>query len=201
MGRYWEWPNYDKKLLQVFDWVKDCQKAIDLCEKHNLVIQAGGATGVWPAYLAGYFDNVIAVEPETDNYRCMEYNLEGMSNVSCIHAALSNEAGHCSLNNDATEAENCGTWYVVDGKDIRLITIDSLNVNACDLICLDVEGHERKAREGGIKTIERFKPVIMLESKSLPYLNNDPEEAERWLARIGYKRSAQVHRDIILTCG
>ena len=49
---------------------------------------------------------------------------------------------------------------------IPMVTIDSLNVN-CDLIQLDVEGFEENALKGAYLTIERCKPVIIIEQKRL----------------------------------
>jgi len=198
MGRQWSWPEYDEKLIQVFDWVTDCRQAIDLCSQRRLALQAGGATGVWPAFLADYFDRVVTVEPEPENYRCLVENLQGFDKITHFHAALGEKPGWCDLVNDQSEANNCGTWYVVNGRTTRIITIDSLVVDRCDLICLDIEGAELSALKGAIETIKAHRPVIMLEDKVLPYLGNKTGLAQKWLAQFGYRVAATVHRDIIL---
>ena len=197
-GRNWEWPDYDKKLIQVFDWVSDCQKAIDICKGRSLALQAGGAVGVWPAYLADYFDRVVTVEPEHENYRCLASNLRDFTNVTHFNGVLSNRSGRVGLGQDPSEVENAGTWYVKAGDSVRAFTIDSLALDACDLICLDVEGHEQLALEGGIKTIQKHSPVIMIEDKELRYIGNRKGEAVEWLKSFGYQVVATAHRDVIL---
>jgi FkbM family methyltransferase len=44
------------------------------------------------------------------------------------------------------------------------ITIDSLQLQRCDLIKFDVEGWETRAINGAIRTISRFKPVLFFEA-------------------------------------
>jgi hypothetical protein len=44
------------------------------------------------------------------------------------------------------------------------ITIDSLQLQRCDLIKFDVEGWETRALNGAIRTISRFKPVLFFEA-------------------------------------
>jgi FkbM family methyltransferase len=70
---------------------------------------------------------------------------------------------------DINRAEliHCGSHTVNDtvglGK-IPMLMIDTLKLDACDLIQLDVEGYEGKVLEGAIETIIRYKPVITVET-------------------------------------
>jgi hypothetical protein len=43
------------------------------------------------------------------------------------------------------------------------MTIDSLGLEACNIIQLDVEGFEQYAIAGAVKTLEKFRPVIVAE--------------------------------------
>ena len=196
---HWEWPDYDRKLIQVFDWVEDCQAAIDLCDKRGLAIQAGGAVGVWPAYLSQHFDKVVTLEPEPINYACLVENVKDLGNVTTINGAFSDSNGFVSLENDPRESNNCGTWYIHGAGSIMAYAGDSLDL-AVDFLCLDVEGHELEALHGFEKTIERYRPVIMLEEKPLPHMKRPASAAREWLGKFGYTIAARVNRDIILSC-
>jgi hypothetical protein len=46
---------------------------------------------------------------------------------------------------------------------VKQITIDSLNLDHCDLMKIDVETYECNVIEGAINTIEKYKPEIFLE--------------------------------------
>ena len=48
--------------------------------------------------------------------------------------------------------------------NIPQMRIDDLNLSSCDLIHLDVEGSEDRVLKGAINTLQKFKPVIILES-------------------------------------
>lgn len=46
---------------------------------------------------------------------------------------------------------------------IPVITLDSLKINNISVMKIDVEGHELNALKGAIKTIQRSRPVIVIE--------------------------------------
>lgn len=71
------------------------------------------------------------------------------------------------------------------------------------MIQLDIEGAERDALMSGVETIERCRPVIVLEQKPLPHLKKFGQkagDAQRWLIEnCGYQAAEYIHRDVILT--
>ena len=62
-------------------------------------------------------------------------------------------------------------------------------------IQLDVEGHEQAALEGAMRTIERCRPLIVLET--LP----EAQWVEQHLAPLGYRAEGSVNRNFVLRCG
>ena len=50
------------------------------------------------------------------------------------------------------------------GEEIETITIDSLNLESCDYMKIDVEGFEPLVLIGAEQTIKKFKPTILFES-------------------------------------
>jgi FkbM family methyltransferase len=51
-----------------------------------------------------------------------------------------------------------------DDANISIINIDSLNLSNLDLIKLDVQGMEQQVIDGGIETIQKNKPILILEA-------------------------------------
>lgn len=99
---------------------------------------------------------------------------------------------------------NAGAHYVSGDGDIPIITVDSLQLDACDLLCLDIEGSEPLALRGAEQTIRKFRPVIMFEEKGLSerYYGIPRNSAEQWVLSLGlgYKVASKVRADVILRC-
>lgn len=200
----WSWPDHDEKLLQVNDWVSDADVAMKYVDKFDVCIQAGGACGVWPAYLSNHFKEVFTFEPVVSNYECLSRNIP--AGVYPFNRGLSDDAQGLYMALDEMEHNNCGAYYPSEslgggcGYASRSSTIDGFDFDKCDLIALDIEGHEGKALKGAAKTIEQFSPVIMIEEKPLPHLRNGVHlEARKYLESIGYKQVDQIHRDVVFT--
>jgi len=130
------------------------------------VIQAGGNLGVFPKGLSEVFDKVHTFEPDQLNFECMLKNCTGCTNIEFYNSGLGNKitTGRISYN----PLDNCGAVQIAEGgTDLNITTIDSFNFTDIDLIWLDIEGFEVKALQGARQTIERCKPVIILENKGL----------------------------------
>ncbi len=196
----WNWPDDDRKLMQVNHWVDDVDRFLALGGLRGVAVQAGGACGIWPARLAGYFEQVITFEPCAANFECLQANCEPFANIRAINAALGRAPCRMRLARDAFEDGNAGAWYLAAGDDVEVMTIDSLALDACDLIMLDVEGFELEALIGAEQTISRFRPMIVLEQKQLPHMAGDARDAGRWLESRGYSARMQSHNDVVYQC-
>ncbi len=217
-GRRWKWPKKDIKLQQVNDWVNDLDAvllAMSKADRHcGVAIQAGGACGVWPAELAKHFDMVFTFEPDLLNYWCLCANVSHLpTKIFPANMALGERKGEVVTMIHHTEQNNVGAYYTQDagadqvkaGLAVPRITIDSMEMASCDLICLDIEGREVEALRGAQQTIDQYQPYIMIEEKDLPQMgkrkpvNHMKGEALEWLQKIhGYSVIREVHRDLVL---
>jgi len=190
----WRWPGHDDQLIRVFDWVKDLEKALEHVKDFSQCVQAGGACGVWPLYLQNHFDTVYTFEPEPENFKCLRANAP---DAIATFGALGSERGWAGLT--IGEHANVGTYHVIKGDNTPVYAIDDEVTGPVGLIALDVEGHELEALRGARTTIDRYRPVIMLEEKQLPHMTVDHRAARWYLERHwGYKVVSQIHRDIVL---
>lgn len=213
-GKRWKWPEDDNKLKQVNDWVNDLDAVLLLMiqagSDFNGVIQAGGACGVWPVALAQHFDMVFTFEPNRLNYWCLSANVSHLpTKVFPFNQALGERPGNVVTELPASEQNNAGAYYTADADPtadtVPRVTIDSLEMKFCDLICLDVEGREVEVLRGAQQTIDKFQPFIMIEEKDLPQMGKGKPvghtkgEATEWLQKIhGYTVVRTIHRDVIL---
>lgn len=194
------WPKDDSKLILVIDQVNDLYSVLPLLKNKRTCIQAGGACGIWPAFLANHFDFVMSFEPHPENYACATENVRHLENVIMFDTALSSKEKPFSINRDAIEDYNSGAFYIKEDKASKktAFTIDKFMIEHLDFICLDVEGSEHEVLKGALETIERCKPVILIEEKDLPHCESNP--ARQLLESLGYHEAVKVHRDVVFVC-
>lgn len=186
------WPSRDEACHRVCYDLNGAEIASSYCEKHDLVIQAGGNVGVWPRFLRGMFSNVWTFEPSTENYNLMLKNLSGVD-VRMWNAALGRRQGRCSM---TLNPRNCGDDRTGPGKEIEVLAIDDLGVNP-DLIYLDVQGDELGVLEGAVQTLGRCSPVVAIEhDRSLVAERGD---AAAYLHSLGYSELERYGQDRIFS--
>lgn len=198
----WAWPDTDTKLQQVNEWVADIDAIIPHVKKFDVCVQAGGACGVWPVRFADFFERVFTFEPDPENFACLESNCEGYEEIVPFNVALGREPGTCNLALHAQELGNAGAHYAVPGSNCRVIAIDDLRLQDCDLIQLDVEGAEFNALLGAASTIAKFRPVVVIEEKPLPQQGTEGAHlvARYQLEEWGYREVTKLHRDVVFAC-
>lgn len=202
----WQWVDQDFKSFNIFDTVKEIDEWIDLCKGFDVAIQAGGNFGIWPVRMSQIFNSVYTFEPDPEIVECLINNIVSGADgdVKIFHAALSNEDGRrVAVHRDEVHINNYGAGYIVDGDQCSTMTIDDLGLDACDLICLDIEGAELDALKGGEETISKHKPLIVVEDKPMPQLrhfNRSIGSPGAWLRELGYREAKKVHWDTIYAC-
>lgn len=175
----------------------DVDLALTHVKDFNSCIQAGGNCGVWASYLAAHFAEVWTIEADFTNYRCL---LRNTANIDCVHpiwAALSDKSGRSvALNRDI---QNVGAHHIngsSSAEEVTTLAIDDLELEHCGLLQLDIEGHEPVALLGARKTIERCKPVIMVEDNGTCSRYGYKAGWEKEF--FGYRVADTVNRDVIL---
>ena len=188
------WPKTDREgRFGALTDVRQMGAFLEHVKSREVVVQAGGNVGVYPAYLAKQFQYVHTFEPDPENYACLIKNIatcEG--NIRTYNAALGAEEGVCGVSLEV--ADNCGTVRINGDGNIPMRTIDAMELPACDLIWLDIEGYELQALKGAEKTVEKFWPAIIIEDARhhnypVPLTEKHgiaPGAATEWLYDHGY---------------
>lgn len=191
------WPDYDPNgdgMLR--RKLTDATCAARFCLSHSVAVQAGGHVGLWPLSLAKQFGRVFTFEPDPDCYQAMLRNVAdaGATNIVMSDRALGPVNGPIGLSPRATS----GSFRVQEDGTIPIeqITLDSLELPACDALFLDVEHYEVEALRGAALTIEKYSPVIHVEE--LPGVR---EAIQGHLSRLGYYQVFKVHGDRIYQRG
>jgi FkbM family methyltransferase len=161
-------------------------------DRRNLIIQAGGNGGLYPAIYSEFFKQVITFEPHHRWFACLSVNAPA-ENVFKYRAALGNDNEPVEI---VTPGGNMGGMYVKSGGIIPKLKIDAFGLSP-DLIHLDVEGAERSALQGAIETIERARPLIVVEwdGSTTRAFNYTLFEFEGFFSKIGYVLQKEWNRD------
>lgn len=182
------------------EWITShYDKYFKYLKNRNVVITAGANCGMYAKLYSKQFKAVYAFEPTPLNFHCMVMNNQN-TNVIKFNCALGDKVRmigmyetnttNSGMNEARIENDDLSHSFVKQEgtklTDIIIprLTIDTLQLPECDLIQLDVQGYELECLKGGKDTIEKFKPVIILE-----YGNND-EKIVNYLKTINY-----IHKD------
>lgn len=199
----WWWPLDDRHARSVVmrDVVPDVFNVLSYTPERRVIVQAGGNVGVYPVALADRFSRVITFEPDPVNAECLELNVrarDALRRVTIHRSALGAESGVCQPTE--VDANNCGANRVVFGEgDVPVTTIDSLGLEICDCIWLDLEGAEAHALMGAAQTIARCSPVISVEDKGLDerFFGAAEGAVPALLRSYGYEQIGAYGRDKI----
>jgi FkbM family methyltransferase len=169
----------------LFDWIQDHNDFMSQVKKFDVVVQAGGNCGMYPRFYKNYFKEVYTFEPDELNYYCLDANCKGPS-FHKFKGGLGNTDESLSLKRG--RMTNVGTHKLTSAPgNVKMYRIDELNLTECDLIHLDIEGYEEKALRGAVKTIEKFKPVVITERSG----------GEQLLLSMGYKIHKKLRMDTV----
>ena len=201
--RFWHWPiaDTDNSFDAIADhWEKGLRDIfLGLTQgRRGVVVQAGGNCGMYPLLLSDHFKRVYTFEPDGDNFHCLVLNCE-KGNIVKAQLALGSVPGMGYVHRrwpGNTGAHQINPAYPIPTGDlmyIPIITIDSLGLDQCDFIQLDVEGREHEVLLGATGVISAFHPIISVERATSPVFT--------LLGKLGYTRTYNACDDTVFITG
>ena len=140
------------------------------------VVEVGANIGAHTIPLARHCapGPLVAFEPQQRVFQvlCANLALNGVANVIALPEACSTEEGWGSLSVLNFEAEDnfggstLGPAHAVNNR-VRVTTVDALQLEACHLLKIDVEGSEPAVLQGASDTINRYRPRLYVENEIL----------------------------------
>jgi FkbM family methyltransferase len=146
------------------------------------------------------FKKVHCFEPHNEIFKLLAINTHKHNNISIHPFGLSNKQKKIILASDKSNmgathimvkkkkggvAKLNGGWYRSRGIVKKLDQISNIFKDKIDLIKIDVEGHELKVLQGGIKIIKKNSPIIIFEESQIK--NNCSSDTIDFLKKINYK--------------
>ena len=156
-----------RSLREYGEWAK---KELDflsaLVRPGSVIIDAGAFIGTHTlafSKFTGPEGKVYSFEAHPTFFKLLEKNIKdnSITNVSTFNSGLSNKTGKMKVEDvDIHSTNSFGSMKLKEDKpgnnmlDIGITTIDSLNIESCDLIKLDVEGMEASVLSGASKLLK-----------------------------------------------
>jgi FkbM family methyltransferase len=189
------------------DEVKLAVNLLTLRRMHHgdgvVALDCGANIGVhtieWAKAMTGW-GSVLAIEAQERIFYALAGNISinNCFNAYAIHAAVSSEPGTLDIPNpnylvpssfgslelrqrDGNEFIGQAIDYDAKTVSVSKVALDGLNLPRVDFIKLDVEGMELEALEGARQTIERSRPIMLIEK-----IKADSAELQKWLETRGY---------------
>jgi FkbM family methyltransferase len=131
---------------------------------------------------------VMAFEPQRVVFQtlCANMALNSVDNVLCRQLALGEIDGNILVPKlDSARTSNFGGLALgvhKQGEPVQLTRIDALELPACHMMKIDVEGMERNVLEGARETIAKYRPLLYVENDR----RDRSDELIRFIDSLGY---------------
>ena len=172
------------------------QTALRYCKKFRIALDIGAHVGLWSKELTNKFQIVHSFEPCKE---FLELLTKNAPKATVHEIALGKGQGEVALE---IPPDNTGMAKVVRGVagSIQMLPLDHYHFTNVDFIKIDVEGYELDVIKGGVKTLLKNDPVIIVEQKEKHASPEEgPHAAVRFLMReLKYKVVDRVVDDWIL---
>lgn len=175
-------------------------------------MDVGAHVGLWAMWLVKGFEHVHSFEPVKLHADLYFKNVPG-DNFTLHRYALGEKEGQIQMQIPAETTGNAhiaiqgrhpGTKHVPNPDDVRtepaeMRTLDSFGFENVDFIKIDVEGYELPMIKGGLQTIKKNKPFIVVEQKKNESAYGGKEnEALKFLCSIGMNIVEPMGGDYLL---
>lgn len=178
--------------------------ALEWAEGRRCAVDVGANVGLWSWNMARDFNAVAAFEPVPLYARCWRRNIESEA-ATLREVALGEAEGTVDMAAESDAA--CGQTGVASAgngnvaKAVPARTLDSFGLTDVDFIKIDCEGYELCVLRGAVKTLERWRPVVIVEQKpgNAQRYGFGERDAVKFLLDMGARLRAEISGDFILS--
>lgn len=146
------------------------KRIIEQLSPSDVMIDVGANVGV---YANAARCRVYAFEPAQKPFRTLLASVEGNPRYSVYNFALSDHEGRKTLYIQPRSGTSSFTKrpLAIDEEDVPCRTLDSFVSEygvKPTFIKIDVEGHQMEVLRGGLETIKKWKPILLIEGEEAP---------------------------------
>jgi len=161
----------------------------EMSKMNGVLFDIGAHTGIYTIIgnLANNHNKIISLEPYPMSYARLTSNLK-LNNITTnnsLEYALSDSNSQCKLQVNTHVMYHTSGGKVSEHGNIPInsITLDSLKINKKVVgLKIDTEGHEHRVIKGGLDTIKKDMPMIIMEVNQESF-----NDCRNMLEPLGYK--------------
>ena len=173
--------------------------ALEHVKQWRTVVDVGAHVGFWSMHLARRFQHLEAFEPVAEHRECWALNMEGQKNTTLHECALGAVDGNVAM---VIPPGSSGGTHIGGPGWIPMKTLDSFEFQDVDFLKIDCEGAEGAVLEGGVETMRRCRPCVIVEQKGHIMAANfgtKGRPAVDFLVGLGAKLRREMGGDFILS--
>jgi FkbM family methyltransferase len=140
-------------------------RSMQYVKHRRMALDIGANVGLWSRNLCENFAQVVAFEPVAMFRECLLKNVAspkltvkdfalGDQRTTATMVITEGNTGHTHINPDSIGSGNTEVWR-----------LDDLDLDVVDYIKMDCEGFEYRVIQGAKDTIQRCRPVLVVEQK------------------------------------
>jgi FkbM family methyltransferase len=136
---------------------------------------------------------VYAFEPVEEIHRLLSTNvsLNGLENVEALALACFSSPGQMGMERASDSGKSHLSPARAHSKPVSLTTVDDFvalaRIDRVDLIKIDTEGSDLEVLKGARRTVDRFRPAIIMELDHLSRFGGSQSEVLQFFRRCGYE--------------
>lgn len=195
-------PHEQRGKLAKSDQVEVLWRALKLVRDFSVAVDGGAHKGKWAAALAERFTVVHAFESAADMAEILRRVTRPP--VTVHEAALWRESDRLQvIDRRPNKSRSRFVGKIGPSKYpvlnwVDAVALDSLALQTCGLIKLDLEGAEMPALIGATETLERCRPVVIVECWDLCYRNGfgyQTDDPGKFLGKLGAREAFRLGGD------
>ena len=144
-------------------------------DSEGVFVDVGANTGIYTVKAAKHFHNkgtVLAIEPFPDVFATLFQSVQAnrFTNVRLRNCCAGERTGSATLwlnQNQPNSFSLVKREEIANGLSTLILALDDLfiweELNRLDYLKIDVEGAEQQVILGGIKVLEKYRPIIQIE--------------------------------------
>jgi len=172
----------------------------ELVPNRRVAVDVGAYIGQWTEVMLAHFERVIAFEPYKASFDDLMSRCGCHPHLQAFKRAVLDRHGRVSLVTPINKKVYSQYAVQTGSGTIRCTTIDLLCLEACDLLKIDVEGAELLVLKGAKATIQRCRPIIIVENLrklSEKHYGIPSEGVSHYLTELGYKKAFKKRPDVV----